>query len=73
MMSPIVSSPVEEEGEDVDGADRDRAKREGGVADPNYLDLNCASLRLTVAASMAYMKVKWSDKGKGTEGDVKSS
>ena len=26
-----------------------------------------SSLHFTVAASMAHMKVKWSDKGKGTE------
>ena len=28
---------------------------------------NCALLHFTVAASMAHMKVKWLDKGKGTE------
>ena len=60
MMSPRVTSPVEEEGADVDGANRDGAKREGGATDPNCLDLNYASLRLMVAASMAHMKVKWS-------------
>ena len=55
MMSSRVTSPVEEEGADVDGADRDEVEREGGTTDPDYLDLNCASLRLTVAASMAHM------------------
>ena len=30
-------------------------------------DLNCASLHFTVAASMAHMKVKGSNAGKGTE------
>ena len=62
MMSPSVTSPIEEEGADVDGA-----KREGGAAESDCLDRNCASLRFTVVASMAHMKVKWSDKGKGTE------
>ena len=60
-------SLVEEEGADVDGVDRDGAKWEKGAADLDCLDLNCASLRLKVAASMAHMKVKWSDVGKGTE------
>ena len=67
MMSPRVTSPVKEKGVDVDGADRDGAKRVGGAADPDCLDLNCALLRLTVATSMAHMKIKWSDAGKGTE------
>ena len=49
MMSPRVTSLIEEEGADVDGADRDGAKREGGDADPDCLDLNYASLHLTVA------------------------
>ena len=49
MMSPSDKSLVEEEGVDVDGADRDEAEREGGAADPDCLDLNYASLRLTVA------------------------
>ena len=51
----------------MDGAKRDGVEREGGSAESNYLDRNCASLRFTVAASMAHMKVKWSDNGKGTE------
>ena len=67
MMSPSVTSPIAEEGADVDGAKRDGVEREGGSAESNYLDRNCASLRFTVAASMAHMKVKWLDKGKGTE------
>ena len=49
MMSLSDTSLVEEEGADVDGADQDGAEREGGAADPDYLNLNCASLRLTVA------------------------
>ncbi|XP_030939898.1 uncharacterized protein LOC115964786 [Quercus lobata] len=41
-MPPRVTSPEEEEEADVDGAERD-----GGAAESNYQDLNCASLRLT--------------------------
>ena len=66
MMSPKVTSP-EEEGTNSDGAERDGAKREGGAIESDYLNRNCASLHFTVVASMAHMKVKWSDKGKGTE------
>ena len=62
-----VTSPIEEDEADIDRAERDGAKREGGAAKSDYLDRNCASLRFTVAAFMANMKVKWSDKGKGTE------
>ena len=62
MMSPSITLPIEEEGTDVDGA-----KWEGGVAESNCLGRNCALLHFTVAASMAHMKVKWSDKGKGTK------
>ena len=51
----------------MDRANRDGAERVEGAANPDCLDLNCASLRLKVAASMAHMKVKWSDVGKGTE------
>ena len=52
MMSPSDTSLVEEEGSDVDEVDLDGAKREGGAAN-SYRDLNCSSLRFTVAASMA--------------------
>ena len=62
MTSASVTSPIVEEGADVDGAER-----EGGSAESDCLDRNCVSLRFTVAASMAHMKVKWLDKGKGTE------
>ena len=55
MMSLRVTSPTEDEGVDVDRADRDGAERVGGGADSDCLYLNCASLRLTVAASMAHM------------------
>ena len=67
MMSPSDTSLVEEEGVDVDGAERDGAKQEGGVAESDYHDLNCASLHLTIAASMAHMTGKWAEEGKGTE------
>ena len=58
---------MEEEGADVDEADWDGAKREGGAAEFDCCDLNCASLRLTVAASMVHMTEKWSEEGKGTQ------
>ena len=67
MMSPSDTLLVEEEGVDVDGVDRDGAEREGGVVESDCHDLNCASLRLTVAASMAHMTGKWSERGKGTK------
>ena len=67
MMSPSITSPIEEEGADVDEAERDGAEREEGAVESDCLDQNCTSLRFTVAASMAHMKVKWLDKGKGTE------
>ena len=54
MMSLRVTSLVEEEGADVDEADQDEAEREGGAADPDCFELNCTSLRLTVAVSMAH-------------------
>ena len=49
MMSPRVTSSLEEEGADGDGAEQDRAEWEGGAAESDYRDLNWASLRLTVA------------------------
>ena len=49
MMSPRVTLPVEEEGADVDGAERDGVEWEGEVAESDFRDLNCASLRLTIA------------------------
>ena len=64
MMSPRITSPIEEEGADVDGVDRGGAKWVGGAVDLDCLDLNCALLHLTVVASMTHMKVKWSDTGK---------
>ena len=67
MMSLSDTSLVEEEGANVNGANRDGTKQEGGAAGPDCLDLNYASLCLMVATSMAHMKVKWSNVGKGTE------
>ena len=51
----------------MDGANLDGAEWVGGAVDPNCLDLNCTSLRLTVVAFMAHMQVKWLDTGKGTK------
>ena len=67
MTSPCDISPVENEGTDVDGADRDGAEREVGATESNYCDLNCASLRFTIAASMVHMIGKWLEEGKGRE------
>ena len=66
MMSPKDTSLKEEEGVDVGRAKRNGVGREGGVESCCH-DLNCASLCFTVAASMAHMKVKGSNAGKGTE------
>ena len=57
----------EEEGADVDGADRAGFEREEGATKFVCRDLNYASLHLTVAVSMAHMTEKWSEEGKGTE------
>ena len=65
-MSPKDASLEEEEGADVSRAERDGVGREGGV-ESYCRDLNCASLHFTVAMSMAHMKVKGLDAGKGTE------
>ena len=40
---------------------------EGGAANSDCLNLNYASLYLTIAASMAHMTEKWAEEGKGTE------
>ena len=66
-MSSSDTSLVEKEGADVDGVYRDGAEQEGKAVDPDCLNLNCASLCLMVAASMAHIKEKWSDARKGTE------
>ena len=45
----------------------DGTKGVGGAADSDHLERSYASLRLTVAASMAHITWKWSDTGKGIE------
>ena len=62
MTSPSITSHILEKGVDVDGVEW-----EEGATESDYLDRNYASLRFTVTASMAHMKVKWLDKEKGTE------
>ena len=49
MMSPKVTSLKEEEGADVDEAERDGAEREGGATKFDCRDRNWASLCLMVA------------------------
>ena len=51
----------------VEGAKVDGAEGVEGVADLDRLERNYASLRLTVAASIAPITCKWSDKGKAIE------
>ena len=65
-MSPKDTLLEEEEGTDVGRAERDGVGWEGG-AESCYRDINCASLRFTVAASMAHTKVKGLDAGKMME------
>ena len=57
-MSPSDTSLEEEEGANVNGANRDGTKQEGGAAGPDCLDLNYASLHLTVAVSMAHKQFR---------------
>ena len=45
----------------------DEAEGVGGVVDPNPLERNCASLCLTIAASMVPITWKLTDTGNGTE------
>ena len=72
MTSPRDTLLVEEEGAYVNVAERDGTEREGGAAKSNCRDLNCASLRLTIAVSITHMTKKWSKKGKGTEKGIES-
>ena len=65
-MSHKDTSLEEEEGVDVGRVEQDGVSREGGV-ESCCRDLNYASLHFTVAVSMAHMKVKGSNAGKGTE------
>ena len=66
MMSSKDTSLEEEEGADVGRAEQDGVGREGGVESCCH-DLNYASLRFTVAVSMAHMKVKGLDAREGME------
>ena len=63
-MSPSDTSLVKEEGVNVDGVEWDGAEQEGGATESDCCDLNYASLRLTVAASIAHIIEKWSEEGK---------
>ena len=62
MMSPSDISLVEDE-----GVERDGVEREGGATKSVCCDLNCASLCLTIVASMAHMTEKWVEERKGIE------
>ena len=62
MIASKVTPPVEEERAEEDGAEGVE-----GATDLDRLERNYASLRLTVAPSIAPIMWKWSDKGKGTE------
>ena len=62
MIAPRVTPPAEEKGAEMDGAEG-----MGGAAVLDHLEHSYASLRLTVAASMAHITWKWSKTGKGTE------
>ena len=52
MTSPSVTSPIAEEGADVDEAERGGPEREGGTIESDCLDQNCTLLRSAVAVSM---------------------
>ena len=62
MMSPSDISLVEDE-----GVERDGVEQEGGATESVSRDLNCASLCLTIVASMAHMIEKWAEERKGIE------
>ena len=62
MMSSRVTPLVKEEGVDVDEVDG-----VGGIANPDCLNRNCASLHSTIATSITPITEKWLDKGKGKE------
>ena len=50
MITSRVTPPIDEEGVEVDGPEGVE-----GAANPDHLERNCASLRLTVVASMAHI------------------
>ena len=62
MITSRVKPLVEEE-----GAEMDEAEGVGGATDLDHLECSYASLRLTVAVSMAHIKWKWLETKKGTE------
>ena len=62
MIALRVTPPAEEEEAKVDGVEG-----VGGAVNSDRLERSYTSLRLTVAASIAPITWKWSDKGKGTE------
>ena len=63
-MASRVAPPVEDKGAEVDGAE----EAEGVIVLVwGRLNRSYASLRLTVAASMAFITVKWGDLGKQTK------
>ena len=62
MIASRVTPPVEEKGVEVDGAEG-----VGRVTDLDCLEQNYALLRLTVAAFIAPIMWKWSNRGKGIE------
>ena len=62
MMASRVTSPIEEEGADVD-----EAIEVGGITVLNRLEHSYASLCLTVVASMAHMTWKWLETRKETK------
>ena len=61
MIASRVTPPVEVEGAEVDGVEG-----VGVAVDPNRLERNYASLRLTIPASIAPMIGKGSEEGKRT-------
>ena len=62
MIASRVTPPAEEKGVEVDGAEG-----VGRFADLDCLEQNYALLRLTVAAFIAPIMWKWSNRGKGIE------
>ena len=60
MITSRVTPPAKEKEAEVDGAEG-----VGGAADLDCLEQNYALLHLTVAASIAPITWKWSNKGKG--------
>ena len=68
MIASRVTPPTEEEGAEVDGAERVE-----GLANPDRLERSYASLRLVVAASMANITWKWSKREREQKNGIKFS